>query len=482
MRLSLLVVALLQLSVLQSQSQTSAPVTNLGVGSVVVPAERIASYSAAYYGGTYGSLDRMIREDIALIAKQQIEGIAEIDNEWVSFAFMARSPAMSESTVARVLVPPRGRGIVSPPPDWLPGRSHIYELIVSTDRASVVGSHWLSTLEDAPINQQLGSLGAAIALGFTTPFPIGPMRSFLGVAPPDNPVPSPNTGPLFFAANRIELPHKRSTLKVGTRIQAPAVGTTRAMLDHAEALKVELERGPAMISPCASVLISSLNDRILASTPESSVDLDPTLRRQIATDLARTTEEVLKHSVCFNEANEPSEALAEIRTEAVRDVARRFLALTNPSPQTVTSTVDLRNAPPTRFSVGVVGGGLVTRSGDEHYEISNGTLQPKPLKGVLTAAVLHFHPIGFRPNNPELTLAERFSVFGGTALTPAGGLVGGASVRVVRSLGFQASYVVLRTERLRSGFQENQSATVRDDPFEPGFMHGFVVGGSYDFK
>jgi hypothetical protein len=202
---------------------------------------------------------------------------------------------------------------------------------------------------------------------------------------------------------------------------------------------------------------------------------------EISSRMNRDMAEHYATPVCVRERAVTSDALAPARAEAVTTVRSRYLALASGAEPVTDSTV-MRNVPRSRWSVGLIGGGMVTRGGHRNFEIRDKAISQKDLSGLVTAAVIHWHPFPYNPVETDITWAERVSVLGGFATTPSAGFAAGASFRAFRGLGFHASHVWLRSERLRPDFQPGQEVVGDVDPFRLGFTRAVVLGFSYDFK
>jgi hypothetical protein len=313
--------------------------------------------------------------------------------------------------------------------------------------------------------QPLASIAEAVAF-----------LGILGEAPPRDVT-------IHVTINEVVVPHRRALLKVSTRATNVLVLEAKTLRRAATSLDSELQRTVARISPCAVMLTEALRNGIHQLVPDSAAPLDALRRAQLRNALERQARTELAAAPCRNEVDGASSAEpSEARANAVAAVSTRYLALVSPAAEAISGSIEVRTSPSQFVSFGLVGGAMLTRGGDDNFEVIDKTLQQKPISGPVTAAVIHLHPFSYDPTAPEISAGERFSLFGGIATTPAAGFATGVSLRFFRGLGLQVSHAWLRANRLRPQYAPGDPAPVGTRPFRLGFTNSFAVGISYDLK
>lgn len=465
--LALLIVLLLVSSL---DAQQPAEIRQVHSATIQSDANRLQTYSRFYFQGQYDSLAAVVRTDLAS-ALAESHRWASISSAHLSAVLVASQPAQKEPVIIRFLVPPEG-GIVAAPAR-LPGEDSLYEIFLSADEAARIESLWLSTQEELPLRGQIIKMAEAM---------LAPAATLLEAAAHPELLGDPPERPLHIHVRRVVLPHRRATLKVATRITS--VEDQSAVRAKATLLQAELLRGNSRLSPCAISLVNDLSTLVNSSlSDQPGQGYNPAIRKNLVEALIAAIAARIASSVCEQETSASANgALATARAEAVKAVGDRFLVLAGSSGEPLTSSSELRNAPHSRWSVGLVGGGMLSRGGDANYVLADQVPQRNDLSGLVTAAVLHWHPVAYDPLRPDISWAERVSVFGGLVTTPSAGMATGASFRLFRGLGVQAAHVWLRAERLRDGFQAGEVVDGAAAPFELGLTTAFVFGISYDFK
>lgn len=436
--------------------------------TIQVRAGRMEVYRRLYFAGESSSLADSLRKDLGAVAIADAGESRSFESAYRSVVFVARPPAQKDRTVVRFLLPPEDRPVG---PQHLPGEELVYEVLLSLDSATAMESSWVSSLEASPLQDQFVALAqAALSVG-------------AGIVPevfPEQPFVRDATLPLQVAIHRVDLPHKRATLKVTTRVTNPVVQEPGALRKSAQELSAMLARGSARLSPCAIKLSNRLEAAVVGAAPDAGGNIDSAARKRIGKALDTATTRVLALPPCVGEARGTG-TLTVARASAVTDVATRFMALASTGADPLTSATDIRNVPLSHWSVSLMGGVTVSRGGDTNFELSDGAPRRKELSGAVTAAALHWH-WGYDPAAPEMSVWERLSPFLAFIATPSPGIGLGGNFRPMRGFGVQVMYGWMRAESLRSGFVEGEAIAPGADPFDLGWTRAWTLGISYNIK
>lgn len=448
-------------------SQSPANVRRIAMGEHEAALGSMGTYARYYYRGLYDSLANAIRKNLK--ATQYREGKSPSWKEdYAMVAFVATPPADTAGTVVHVLLPPKGPAIRTP--YRLPGVKSVYEVFITLDPRSQFETSWISTREAPPQQAQL------IKLAETA---FSPLASIIESGVLLFHMPDERAAKHYVFIGLVELPDERSTIKITSRVVNGIPVATKTVVDAVAVARAELATGTARIAPCALALNTVLADLLgngqWKSEPLVLTAGRETLRRAV---ISRVGDHLLS-SECTTDALSQN---AEARANAVSAVASRYVSIVASPAKPVVGTADVRNVPSQRVSFGLIGGAMLSRSGDQNFELSDNVIQPKDLTGVITAAVVHLHPIAFDPSRPDLSAAERFSLFGGIVATPSAGFTAGISLRMFRGLGVQGSHAWLRANRLKPEYALGDAPAAGSSPFKLGFTHSYTIGISYEFK
>jgi hypothetical protein len=280
---------------------------------------------------------------------------------------------------------------------------------------------------------------------------------------------------------KVSLPHKRGLIKVTSRAVNAVPGAVSQLISTAASLNAELQLSVTRISPCSDALNRALHARIQSASQAGSPLLTVQRRNEMRTALAEVARAQLALQICTSEAHDTGDVQA--KAAAVSTVIGRYISLLGPADgSAVATTTEMRTAPSQRFSVGLVGGAMISRSGDTNYAVIDKALYEQPISGIVTAVVVHVHPVPFDPGQPGINGGERLSFFAGITTTPSAGFTGGITLRFYRGLGVQMSYAWLRANRLKPKYTAGDTAPVGVDPFRLGFTNALTFGISYEMK
>jgi hypothetical protein len=150
---------------------------------------------------------------------------------------------------------------------------------------------------------------------------------------------------------------------------------------------------------------------------------------------------------------------------------------------TVQSDVTLKNRPLGRFSFGLMEAvALWAKLDDPRVKLTDdGTLVADTLPRLLTAVTFNGAFRGYDEDALTATPPEQWRWFGGAAIAPDFGAVGGISYMPVRGLAFNVGAGLLFT---KSADAADIGAAPKDarDPFRLGVARVVFVGASYVFK
>lgn len=449
------------------KAQTPATVTNLNTGHVSGN-YRLDTFRKLYFDGQYDILAKEILTALTSITYDNASGeTLSVQGTWLSIALVATAPTQKDPTVVRFVVSPEAK--ITAPPLRLPGLSTVTEVILLDDPKSSVSVAWISTPQVDPKQAQILKLAESTVGSFAgllqglTVKEVGQEKAAF-----------------YLSINRVSLPHKRATIQVTTRVSGVDNVTLDDFQGAALDLEAELGRTNVRLSPCAQAISNALVALIEQQKTPLLLSAD---RKALSQRAKKVISDTIKGTTCLAEATAASDGtLQTAQGIAANDVATRFIALITGSPTPVLATTEIRNSPTEHFSFGIVAGGIVSRKGVVRAEVSDGKLVSKPVTGLVTAAVVHLHPLGFDSQAADMEKGERWSLFSGFVTTPSPGVTLGTSMRIYRNFGLQFSHDWLLVDRPERGFTINQAITTDDDPLRNGVTRLWVVGITYDLK
>lgn len=465
----LAVLALIATQASTVASQSPADVQRVATGEYAAPLDAIATYGRYFHRGLRDSLSIALRRDLSTVTWDA--AAPDLTQSFIVVSLIAAPITETKPAVVHLLLPPSGPALKAP--YRLPGKHDLYEVFISLDDKAQYASSWVSTPEAPPQQAQLIKLAETAFSPLATVLEawINPMWA----------VPTTDISRVahHVVVNRVLLPDRRALVKVTSSVSGGVPMLAKGIVESAQATRIELSRSSARVSPCAM----ASNDLLSGSVARAAIAIGPVITREerliIASGLNADVRSQLETPECRSEA---SGSNAEARTNATATVAARYMGIISPPSDPVVGTTEIRNIPSQRISFGLIGGVMLSRSGDQHFELTDNVIGAKPHTGAITAAVVHVHPIAFDPTLPNASMAERISLFGGITTTPAAGFAGGVTLRFFRGLGVQVSHTWLRANKLKPGFQSGESPEAGARPFRLGFSNSYSLGISYEFK
>jgi hypothetical protein len=348
----------------------------------------------------------------------------------------------------------------------------LIEVFLSRSPQGRIVSSYTSRREDDPLAGQLPQFVQALAGPlFAT---VGAIAGRIAGEPESSAEPPPR---LMATVKRVGLPFRRATVRLRASAREPISSAAFAAAARRLAASVSFTDVPHVA--CARDLAQRLAQQLPAATRSAACsgpapdDLECTK----TFDAALTGSMAAAAAGC--DGGKPSrEAL-----QALTLVDKRFRALVQSGTATG-AELDLtfRNRPPTHFAFGagtaVIGEAWQTRP---RVDTSGGDLIASPLPRVMTMAFVNWSPGGYDPDDDELSGAERWRVFVGTALTPDVGPVIGLNVLLVRGIGLTLGGAVLFGKGADA--QELGGPPARpDDPYRLSIARAVFAGVSYNYK
>lgn len=456
-----------------AQAQTPGRLIAVDTALFVSDVDPVPGYAKLYSNGQFADLDFRLRADLQQVMPRSKSGLPTRDllagKLPLSIVFVAKDPVQNKPVVIRVLLPRRGK-VMGELPHHLDGTKDIVEVILLTHQQATASAAWWSTPVQSPMEQQIAKLAETV---------LSPLAQILevGDAGPRGTRPETVRDTMYVLINRIKLPHRRASIQVSTRV-SDVVADGSLMAKRALALEQSLMRGDARVSPCALSLATILRERIQT---QKSTRLSAQARKALSDSLGVAAARHLDESMCSRESrSEP--VLAKARADAVSAVTSQFQSLADPSLEPTTGVTEIKNTPPAYFAFGLAGSAIVSRGGDERVEIKDTIVSDSPLKGLVTAGVVHIYPWGYDETTPYITLGERISMLAGVVITPVPGGLVGAAFHPLRAFGLQLSHGRLMVDTPRPGVSVGQVATSSKEALKRGWTSVWLVGITYSLK
>ncbi len=416
-----------------------------------------------YHSGQYDSLANSLRTNL--------EEIDTYDSSrYTSVVFISRPPTQEDEVVVRLLLPPTGPVTY---PHRAPGVTKLNEVFLTSIAGTVFESAWISTREDDPLQAEVVSAAKTVFPALASIAEATREKS----DPPDSLKDTPRD--VIAVVNEVTLPYDRAVVEITSRVHPSLAAKT--LKGRSARTRAQVRRGSARLSVCADSLAVGI-DRVVQAYPDSVLKAPD--RKKLADEmLAAVDAELQRDSVCTAEVAPGGDpGLMELRSAAVSNVIQAFVGLII-APDPIVGSTKMSNTPLSRFSAGLIAGAMLERGGSRNYASEDGVIRADDLSGLVTGAVLHWHPIPFDRGAPDITPAERFSVFGGMTLTPSPGFIVGGAWKFFRGLGAHASIAWLQAQRLREGYKAGYELQADDDdPFQLGFTHALILGLTYNLE
>jgi hypothetical protein len=263
----------------------------------------------------------------------------------------------------------------------------------------------------------------------------------------------------------------RSTVSVNT-IVSPVAEVDRPTLDKAVSSTLEkLQRTRTLISKCAEDLATHLATKAAddLKLKTSSDVVDAAERKSIRDDLKKIANDDLQTGDCVTDRAAPN---AEARVAAINETQAALLDLFTPDDKPLTSSDSFSDTPLSHLDLGVAAGAMLRIRGAQRAKLNDaGNAVADPLSGLLSMAVLHWHPVAFDMATATPTAAERGSVLLGFIVSPEPGFAAGGSWSIFRGLTVHVSHNWMLVQEKRS-----------DTALRRGWARAITVGFGYNFE
>jgi hypothetical protein len=364
--------------------------------------------------------------------------------------------------------------------DTLPGvtetsRARLIEVFLHADPLAVLDSRYISTRGQDPLLSQIGTFVERTRI-------VDFLAGIIGVRG--------DQGALTYTVATAPLPFARASVKIRDTVVVP--GTSRSLRTASEQARDQLRIREARSSACAQTLADAQTKSIADGLQEAVCvvrpDADRLERSSQATACRDRLVALLRESYA-NTVKSCKDGAPAGAADPVIMVDTRFNDLVKVlDEKRYTADSSVTNTPLTRLSFGTTAGAIL---GDPSYSGStmrakvgsNGVIIQDPLPSVITMAIVNIHPWGYDPASVEISPAERFRFFAGTALTPDFGIGGGAAALIVRGLSANIGWANLFVKTPGEGLRVGDAATAaQTTPLQYGSAGVLFAGLSYVFK
>lgn len=366
--------------------------------------------------------------------------------------------------------------------DTLPGvgtgsRSQLIEVFIHADDTATIETHYFSTPVADPLLAQVGAfVEKTQVINFLAGIPA--LRGLDAQALP-----------LTYKVAQVPLSLKRATIKTKDVVTVPS--TIGALTSSSARLGDQLIAREARVSSCAKTLATAHVSAIRDGLGENVCRIDqtalPTERKAAAAACRDRLLALL--AISYTRVTGACQETAPVgATDPVLLVDTKFTDLVRMlDEKRYTSEATLTNTPLTRLSFGttagaILGGGQFFGSTVRAKVGSSGALVQDPLPTVITMAVLNITPVAYSAAAADISWAERFRLFVGTALTPDFGLGGGTAFLLVRGLSLNVGWAHLFVKTPRDGLRIGDSTATVGQPLRYGRAGVTFAGLSYNFK
>lgn len=383
--------------------------------------------------------------------------------------------------LVRVLLDPRTGSIGS---SNLPGLDRLDEVLISGDEFSVVRSRYSSERVTDPRLGELASI-PKIAIQFGLPSTLTNLTNLFGslqmlrsnTARVMDEVNARGGTPYYLHVNRVGL-EPRTSIDIDTRLAGRA---DRAVEVKAQ-LRKELARArnrEARGVPCSLRFIDTLGtvlERHLDGLPQDR-PLTDVARKDLRDAVRVAYDDVVTSEEPCRSATTPAETR---QAEAVENRIIGFIASAGTG--SVEGKFKYTNIPRQVVSLGLMAGGLISRSGDVRAKVADGKVVEDPLSSNLTILPVYLHvpydPTAFPPSR-----AERWRAFVGPVITPELGIAAGLGYSIVRGVTLNVGYSLLRVRTPANANDLNNapSTPTGKDPLKGGRAHGPLFALGYSF-
>jgi hypothetical protein len=361
----------------------------------------------------------------------------------------------------------------------LPGLTHaagarLFQIFVAPSVLDRLAGVYVSEREPHPVAGQLPALASAVAGPLLTALAarqgtIDHRREALSAQE------AAVAAPSWASVARVDLPFRRASIH--TELRASVAPSVTAIEHEAEALGNRMAFLDVPHIPCAIELATGLA-AVLSSLAGTCADSP-----------RACTEAAHGQFLSKYRAQEPlcqGTTSADTRRNLVglQRVDSAFRTYVGQLERTVLpATLDLENAPPSRFSLGVVTGYLpYARARDARVRMADGVITPDPLARraslvVVNGAFRAYDATRFSPG-----WRERTRWFAGAVIAPDVGAGAGVSLLVVRGLALNVGGVMIVVRTPATGETVGRAPVDPSNPFGVGAVRAALIGLSYNFK
>jgi hypothetical protein len=355
----------------------------------------------------------------------------------------------------------------------LNSKGRLFQILLAPSALDRLAGVYISDPEPSVVEAQLPAVAAAIAGPLLTA--IASQQGTIALRREALSTLDPPAAPAWASVSRVDLPFRRASVHIELRasvapalsaihLQATALGTRMAFLETPHV-------------PCAREFASRLTTELTSLADVCTGQPDLCVQLADAQFSARYAEQQpLCRGQDATETRQNLQALQRIDT-AFRTYVHGLDQIVLPA------TLDVSNAPRTRFGFGLVSGYLARpRADSARATITSGLIAPDPLPRHVNMIVVTgaFH--SYDASRPRPGWNERTRWFAGTVIAPDIGAGAGLSLLVVRGLAVSAGFAVLAVPTPAAGEAFGRAPVNAADPFRTGTVRGGIAGLSYNFK
>jgi hypothetical protein len=415
---------------------------------------------------------------------------------YYSVVFAATRPGESDREIVRFLLHDTGKRVEVV--DHLPGITDFFEVFLANDPDASVATVFSTEPLPNPLEEKALKLVKLIEeplAGFVPA--VLPAAPAAPVAPlTDEDIrkaleQDAKTPPVFVVLRSVRLVDARSTVSVSTAVADSSDFDRLGLLGQLARTDRSLRQTVTIASPCARTLSSNIFDQmtnLLLHPPAQppSLIVSPAERRLIVASVKDETSNpkgaiprTLLTAPCPTEL---AGVDAAPKATAFATVQERLVGVLASNPDNVTGSHKFSDTPLQHFDLGAAGGAIVSRSGAVRAKLDDGVLVADQVSGLLSMAVLHWHPVAFDPETARPTSAERGSVLVGFVVQPEPGLAAGVSWSLFRGLSVHVSHAWMLVDQLKKDLDFGPKPAEIDDPFRRGWTRAWTVGFGYNFE
>ncbi len=351
-------------------------------------------------------------------------------------------------------------------------RHRLFQIFIAPSRVDRLAGVYVSQRERHALSAQLPAAAAAVSapLFAAAAAQQGPVGGAASIQQGER-----EGTPAWVSIARVGLPFRRASVQV--QLSATVAPLALALQRQSAALSHRLAFRDVPHVACARELASRLAE-VVAGLPANCVAQSSAC--MATADAAFTATYDSQVPSCVGS----SPALTRENIQALQRVDAAFRSFLSDLPETVLSaSFQLENAPPARFSLGVVTGYLAAaRVSTARVRVVNGAIEPDPMGRQVTMVVVNGTFRNYDPSRFEPGWRERGRWFVGPVIAPEMGLGAGVSVLLVRGLALNAGAVLVTIRTPADGETIGERPVNVADPFRMGAVRGGFIGLSYNFS